>query len=626
MFFFSKSKLNITNKIVSAMLLSVVGFGMILSPAQAYSRSDYSALLVSTSGGGSITMEPGERRQIITEWKNIGSAPWVQEGNAYISLYTYGPKYRKSVFDPGTWMGPSQLRPMESSKVAPGEMTKIIFDLHAPLETGVYKETFNLAAEDKTWVTGGEFTINIKVADKSEIIEDQPVVSNDEPKVIDESAGYDAELTVLTANELQMKAGRSVMLTAAFKNTGTTSWSKYGLVQPDVQLASSDVSFTHPSWNGSQLAMVDDVTVAPGELAIVNFSLTAPSVNGKHEARFQLQANGIDIDGAEVVLPVTVTGGSEAIAKTPVNKVEDSAEDINYHVDEPDLRVGVLIVDEETENKVVITSSVSDYVLKDINGNLLAELKKDQRVTAFYSETDQKYFYDVGRGLEMSTYGLRFEPLDELAPMTVTNFDRRLTRGQSFAYNTFRGTLELRYNDYKERTWLVNELPFEVYLRGLAEMSDYHPMEAQKAQVTAARTYAYFHFLRDGKRTREFIDLASSSADQVYKGYEREMQAPHTAEAVELTRGILVTYEGEVAITPYYARSNGHTKNWSSVWWGNQPQNAAVSVPCDAGKTQWGHGVGMPQSGAICMAKDGDDWEKILHYFYTDVELTPWWK
>ena len=36
----------------------------------------------------------------------------------------------------------------------------------------------------------------------------------------------------------------------------------------------------------------------------------------------------------------------------------------------------------------------------------------------------------------------------------------------------------------------------------------------------------------------------------------------------------------------------------------------------------YGHGVGLSQNGANGMAKQGKSFEEILHFFYTDVELT----
>jgi len=69
--------------------------------------------------------------------------------------------------------------------------------------------------------------------------------------------------------------------------------------------------------------------------------------------------------------------------------------------------------------------------------------------------------------------------------------------------------------------WVINALPIEDYLAGLInwEISSQWPMEAVKAQVVAARTYARFQ-----KTTRqgELFDVEATTADQVYGGMERE--------------------------------------------------------------------------------------------------------
>ena len=35
----------------------------------------------------------------------------------------------------------------------------------------------------------------------------------------------------------------------------------------------------------------------------------------------------------------------------------------------------------------------------------------------------------------------------------------------------------------------------------------------------------------------------------------------------------------------------------------------------------YGHGVGMSQTGADSLAKEGKTYEDIIHHFYTDVEI-----
>lgn len=616
------------NQSVFSLLLGLFLVNLLPLTANAYTGGTYATLPVSISGGGQLTMEPGERRVITTQFKNTGDLTWHNYGPGYISIYTYGPKYRRSALDSGKWMSASQLLPPKEKDIAPGSVATISFEIQAPLEAGVYDETFKLASEDRSWVLGGEFTLHINVAEKSVEVTAAPAVTETSAETEagtstvanSETSGYGAELTVTSASKIKILAGKSILFTAVFKNTGSQTWANFGLVTPDVQLASAGSDFKHPSWNGTRLAYSDGQFVKPGDVAVVDFSLTAPVTNGLHTARFQLEANGIDVPGGVVEIPVEVTGGSPEIANAPI---KESLPPAIQMVDQPNIRVGVLIVDDEVENKVTITSHESDFVIKDINGNLLVELKKDQLVTAYFENL--RYYFDAGRGLEQSSYGLRFEPAIQGAVMSIENFDRRLTRGAVYADNTFRGVLEYRHNDSKNREWVINELPIEFYLRGLAETSDAHPVEMNRAQVVVARTYAYFYMTREGKRANEFMDLNSTPSDQLYQGYGREARSPLITRAVMDTAGQIVTFNKEVAITPYYARSNGATKDWSAVWWGDQPHAKSVVVACDAGKTEWGHGVGMPQSGANCLAKDGMTFDQIVKYFFTGVEIYKKW-
>ena len=278
------------------------------------------------------------------------------------------------------------------------------------------------------------------------------------------------------------------------------------------------------------------------------------------------------------------------------------------------MRVGVLIVDEETDNEVVVSSAVA-MSIKDTDGNLLAEVAAGKEVTAYYMVDKKKYYYEIDGEERKTNLPIRFVPSEVNAVLTVTNFDRRATRGSAFADNQFRNILEIRHNDTKERTWLINELSMEPYLWGLAETSNSSPAEFQKALMTAARTYGYYHFTRNTKHDAEGFTV-DAYADQVYKGYGQELRNPTVVTAVNDTKGIIVIYGGDIAITAYFSRSDGRTRDWSEVWGGNVPWSKSVAVPWDVGKTLWGHGVGMSASGALGMANDGWIYDKILNILH----------
>ncbi len=565
-------------------------------------------------------MAPGEVKTITTTFQNTSDFTWKNDGAGYVSLYTYAPKYRTSVFDPGTWLSPSQVKRMAEVSVAKGKVGTFTFQIKAPKTVGTYAETFKLASESYAWFDGGEFTLNIAVKNTSAAsTKTTPNTSSASSPVVE--ASNHASLSMVSANKVKAVAGKSITLSAGFKNTGTTTWKNYGLQAPDMSIASAG-SFKHTSWKGDVVATATSM-VKPGETAYVTFAITAPKTNGTHTARFQFMANDESVDDAFVSIPVEVTGGAAEVITAPKDSsVDDGSQNVAY-ISEPTIRVGVLIVDEETENEVVITSDQSDFDVKDIDGNLLAEMKKGQSVTAAWN--GKTYTFDRGKGTEKVSSGIRFVPKTENAIMTVSNFDRKVTRGSSFTDNTFRNILELRYNTPNDRTWLINELPMEYYLRGLAETSNISPAEFQKTLITAARTYAFYHWSRATKHKSEFFHV-DAWLDQVYKGYGQELRTPNLTAAVDATRGRVVTYQGETAITPYFSRSDGRTRSWSDVWFGTVPWCVGVPVPSDVGKTLWGHGVGMSASGALAMANDGQSYDQILKYFYTGIDVTKKWE
>ena len=597
-------------KAISGFLLfSVLFVGVPLIASAA--TSPYSALRVTTTGNGQLVMAPGEVKDITLTFQNKGDKTWVNDGPGYISLYTHGPKYRASVFDPGTWLSPSQVRRLRETSVKPSGTGTVQFTLKAPQTPGTYKETFALAAEHLAWVTGGDFTLNITVAPTPASV---PVTSNQQPATNSSAgiSGYSASLVTQSAAKLKVMARKTVSFTAVVKNTGTTTWKNVGLTTP----GASD--FRHLSWQGQKVASLVQ-KVKPGESVTVQFFFTSPNLNGLQTAKFQITADDLSIPGAFVEIPVEVTGGSGEVANAPA--VETVVTPVLQQIDEPTLRVGVLIVDEETKNEVAITSHESDFDLLDVDGVNLGSYKKGTVIQAAWD--GDTYVYNDG-SRKKSSKALRFVPKTANAVMTIANFDRRVTRGTSYANNTFRNVLELRYNTAKDRTWVINELPIELYLRGLAETSDLSHPEFQKTLMTAARTYAFYHWTHSSKHRAEGFHV-DAYRDQVYWGYDQEARTPRITAGVIATRGQIVTHNGDTVITSYFSRSDGRTRDWSEVWGGNIPYSKSVPVPCDVGKTLWGHGVGMSASGAICMAKEGKDWLAILKYFYTGVEINPKW-
>ncbi|MBI4257103.1 hypothetical protein HY626_03560 [Candidatus Uhrbacteria bacterium] len=611
-----------------ALFLFVGGLFCLPTAVRAEAKNGFEALQVSGPKSG-FTIVPGATEEVVLTFKNIGSKTWTNSGSAYVSIYTYDPKYRVSDFKTDNWIDYTQAALLEESNVAVGSVGSIYLTLKAPKSEGTYKETFHLAAEDAAWIPGGEFTLTINVEDEDEEEGETEVGSQDlssenplsDGEASPETNGLSATVLLRSTKLVEAQAGDVITYKVGIKNTGTVSWGTREIVTTSYAIASTDTA--HASWvSDTELVVNTTGSVKPGGLDLLSFKFTAPTSNGSHTVRYQMAVDDTVIPDFYIDIPVEVTGGSPEIIDDDVT-VEEEEVQSDREIDEPIVRIGLLTIDEETD-WVTEISCDSTWRLVDSEGGLLGKMEEDEMVRAFYK--NQRYYFNRGRGIEQTHKYLRFVPDNEEAICTIENFDRRKTRGASYALNQFRDTLELQYIPYKDEVWVINELPIEEYLYGLGETSNASHEEFKKALITVARTYALYHWERNTKH-QGYFHMNAYADDQVYFGYGYETIHPLIREAVEDTRGITVNYDGRTALTPYFSRSDGRTRSWSEVWGGSVAWLIGVDAPCDEerGYTLWGHGVGMGATEALCMANNGDDWEEILHYFYTDVDLIKRW-
>ena len=107
----------------------------------------------------------------------------------------------------------------------------------------------------------------------------------------------------------------------------------------------------------------------------------------------------------------------------------------------------------------------------------------------------------------------------------------------------FRGALEI-FGNTRSTLTVVNELPLELYLRGVVpnelNPAAFGQLEALKAQAVAARTYIHRNM---GQYKKEGYDICATDACQVYFGALTE--DPLATQAVMETRGVIATYEGQ---------------------------------------------------------------------------------
>lgn len=131
----------------------------------------------------------------------------------------------------------------------------------------------------------------------------------------------------------------------------------------------------------------------------------------------------------------------------------------------------------------------------------------------------------------------------------------------------------------------VLNLGLEEYVVGVvgAEMPASFHIEALKAQAVLARTYA----LRSLKNNTRLTDTSST---QNYKSNEELKKLWGSSystyynkikSAVEETKGVYLTYKGEIIDAVYHSTSNGRTEDAKNVWGNSVPYLVSVISPYD---------------------------------------------
>jgi len=112
---------------------------------------------------------------------------------------------------------------------------------------------------------------------------------------------------------------------------------------------------------------------------------------------------------------------------------------------------------------------------------------------------------------------------------------------------------------------VVNVLKMNEYLYGVLpyEIMSGWPIEALKAQAVAARTYAYYHII---KNNSTYYDLDASTNFQVYRGMVSETDT--TNKAVDSTSGIIMVYNSIPILAYFHSTCGGRTADDRFVWKG----------------------------------------------------------
>lgn len=278
---------------------------------------------------------------------------------------------------------------------------------------------------------------------------------------------------------------------------------------------------------------------------------------------------------------------------------------------EPVIRVGLY-----KNNKPI--EFVSGFPYEVWSGNKLRGIIPAGQTTTISYKGGFYNLKNVDLEFGVSDY-FRLAPPDPQSFFTLVNYNRPVKGRGKINFNAYRGTLEYRYSPKSQLPYIINELPLDSYVAGVAETHDAAPIEYIKALMVAARSYAFANIGKNPPTEKRMFDVYPTTVDQIYLGYNSELYMPRVAKATADTAGQMVTYKGNPVPTPYFSHSNGYTKNWKTK---DRPWLKSVKAIYDKGKKMYGHGIGMSNYDAQKRAqKDGWTYDQVLQYYYASTTV-----
>jgi len=584
----------IPTRLASAVFIVAILVPTLATPSASSAASGDRALLVKQSTRY-VAIQPGKSMTVSFDFRNAGSTTWTRSGSDPVGINTDSPMRRTSMLQ-YRWRASWRPARVSQAEVRPGEIGTFRFAIKAPNKPGIWIERFAVVRGTDTRIPGGEVELVVvigKSVTKDDIFKAYPT---------------QRELT------LWVKPGQRILEPIQFKNIGyaTLRTEGYGVAKlgaPATTLASSQAIRLATSNSINQKA------TRHGKTTVV-LDAVAPSQPGTYTRTFSLYGIAGRMSRSDVKVTMIVSQ-----APTPPLKSE------------PIIRVGVFA---PVLSKPIGITSTGPYEVRKADSNTLLSSRSAGQITNLsYNPTTGIYTVN-SHTTHTTREAVRFIPKTDDSIMQIET----TALG---SYNRFRGTLELRYAAATGKLWTINELPLELYMRGLGETGPTAPSEFVKTLITAARSYALYKVV-EGKRHDNENYKINSTTDQIYKGYNYELKTPNISAAVEATRGMIVAHPSMVSqaniagaiVAAYSSCTDGRTRSYLERWGGDPDWFPyLVSVPDPLGICTDGgypssymtggggnHMVGMSAYGALRTSqKPGMTYEAVLRYYYTGTSV-----
>ncbi|MFH0829527.1 MAG: SpoIID/LytB domain-containing protein [Candidatus Kerfeldbacteria bacterium] len=556
-----------------------------------------------------IVLPPNKAVTVWFDFKNTGTSTWTNQDPHPVSLNTDNPfNKRKSKFEVPQWRASWRPARLQQKKVKPGEIGRFKFVLKAPKKNpGIWRESFALVRDKDTRIPGGKVEFIVVVGVKPDL----DVIYHAKP--MNPTLSY------------WVRPGERIYQPVYYKNDGRASWRNEGWGVTTITHVTSETILSATSVE-TETSLVPGAIEKPtmrNEKATAILDFIAAAIPGTYLETFALNGPYGTIAGSTVNVMVTVSNEP----KPPLDA-------------EPIVRVGIYA----PVRPVVVTANGPHEIRNAATNELIVSQAAATESTTTYSATTGLYTVALQPESKTVAAPVRFIPLSADTIMEVRSYNnKRNTTIDGIATtvndNKFRGVIEVNYASATSKLWVINELPVEQYIKGLGETGSKSPIEFAKALITSARTYALFHTFYQAKHRAENYYI-NSSTDQIYRGYNYEIQTPNITQAANETRGIVITHPSMideknitgVIVAAYSSCTDGRTRSYEERW-GGPPDKYPylLSVPDPNGictNPVWlageggNHMVGMSAVGALnTIVQQGLTYDAILKYYYTGVSL-----
>jgi peptidoglycan hydrolase-like amidase len=557
---------------------------------------------ISGSDKFTLNLNAGQTEKISVKFKNLSSLNW---NDIYDVELSPSNGSSSQLVQDGDVFGSMNI----------GKFKTVNIDVKAPSQKGTYTEYLVPNIDGKYFFNGPPLELIVKVGNGSS-------TSSTNSTSVRTTKKINKPLVLNSKVDISNKSKK--IHTFELVNATNSTWKKSNFTITKIGHKSVDIT---------NVTLVES-SVGPGDVGTIRMELTSSNsgtykyqfrfFNGKtmvYKTPYRLTVTSLGSSSASKSAPKTITNKTETTKIIPT--VQASAPIVQKSSKEPQTKSNNLGPD------IRILLSVFDLNKTEITPHGLTEVYVDNIKVATINIRNSVEVREYGSkkinldidGVSKTGEKIRFVPVSQLGTITITDLQNRPAWKPSINDNRYRGAIEFQMDTGD--LIAINELPIELYLLGVGEVSNSTHTETIKTILIAARSYAY-HYVTDGtKFAGKPYNLDDSPArSQKYIGYGFEQRSPNVKKAINETTGKVVTYNDEVIKVPYFSRSNGQTKSAKDVWgWTNTPYLESVSDPYCKGQSPAGHGVGISGCGTDGMAKAGSEHEDIIKYFLKGVEL-----